>query len=72
MAEVEDKVFFYTQDIKLAEEKVKTPALALAEVNSMDFSKTLANMVEGGKVKTLTNIMAIVEAKAKTIYWLTL
>ena len=30
----------------------------------MDFSKTLDNMVEGAKVKTLANIMANVEAKA--------
>lgn len=30
----------------------------------MDFSKTLDNMVEGVKVKTLANIMANAEAKA--------
>ena len=34
----------------------------------MDFSKTLDNMVEGEKVKTLANIMANVEAKALVLH----
>ena len=57
-------MFFYAQSKRLGEEKVDTPCKALAEVNAMDFSKTLDNMVEGVKVKTLANIMANVEAKA--------
>ena len=57
-------MFFYAQSKRLGEEKVDTPSTALAEVNAMDFTKTLDNMVEGVKVKTLANIMANVEAKA--------
>ena len=56
-------MFFYTQADRLAEEKVETPDLALGKVNARDFSKTLAAVVEGVKVKTLANIMANIEAE---------
>ena len=44
-------MFFYTQAARLAEEKVKTPTLALAKVNARDFSETLASKVKGVKGK---------------------
>lgn len=50
-AEIGAKVFFYTQAARLAEEKVKTPTLALAKVNAWNFSETLADKVEGVKGK---------------------
>ena len=37
MAEVEAEVLFYTGDDRLAEGKVETLALTLAEVNAKDF-----------------------------------
>ena len=55
-------MFFYTQAARLAEEKVKTPTLALAKVNAWDFSETLATKVEGVKGKD-TYILANVEAE---------
>ena len=50
-AEIGAKVFSYTQAARLAEEKVETPTLALAKVDSRNFSETLADNVEGVKSK---------------------
>lgn len=44
-------MFFYTQAARLADKKVKTPTLALANVNARDFSETLADKEEGVKGK---------------------
>ena len=50
-AEIGAKVFSYTQAARLAEEKVETPTLALAKVDSRNFSETVADKVEGVKGK---------------------
>lgn len=50
-AEIGAKVFSYTQAARLAEEKVETPTLALAKVDSRNFSETLADKVEAVKGK---------------------
>ena len=44
-------MFFYTHAARLAEEKVETPTLALAKVDSRNFIETLADKVEGVKGK---------------------
>ena len=50
-AEIGAKVFSYTQAARLAEKKVETPTLALAKVDSRNFSETLADKVEVVKGK---------------------
>jgi len=58
MAEVEPQVFLYTGADRLAEERVETNALTLAELNATDFFKKITNIKAGVKVKTMFHTLA--------------